>query len=699
MRRAVILTVAVVVGIACSRASRADDAPQPSFAKQLDAWLPDMGATKIADRQKSQQALQAALTELGTPGREAELAKACNAVAARLGPETAKPARIWMLRQLEFNGRAECVAALAACLEDDDAEVRDCARRALANNPAPEANAALLAALASPASDSQRVAIVNSLGYRKDPASVPSLAKLLGSPDPALVGAAAGALGKIGGAEAAAALRKALAKARGATRAALADACLRSADQFLANGKKAEAAAIYAELDTPEFDRTIRLAALEGKLDAAGDEAGKMVIELVADADADRRAIAAGAVEKLHDAGVIASLTDAYAGLPVSGRVLLLGALAARGDKTALPLALAAAQSDDEQLRLAGVEALDRIGDARAVPLLIRMLASGGPLSDPALTSLRTVFGDGVDEAIIAAMQKADPPLRQTLIDLVRERGAVSAVPALLAEARHSDAGVRDRAIRALGDLAEPKDIPAMIAILLATERGRRRDDVEKAIARVADRIEEPDHPANGARRAAPVLAAIAGAGPEGRLVLLSLLGRIGGRGALAEVRTAIASNDPQVKEAGVRALCNWPDASVADELLDLAQHAPNESHATWALRAYIRVVSLPDETSYKKMLARLKKAMELAGRDDERRLVVSRASSARDIETLRWLVPLVDDPVVSQQACRSIVELAHHRELMGPNQAEFRAALNKVIATTKDQGLIDRAKAYMTGL
>ncbi len=51
-----------------------------------------------------------------------------------------------------------------------------------------------------------------------------------------------------------------------------------------------------------------------------------------------------------------------------------------------------------------------------------------------------------------------------------------------------------------------------------------------------------------------------------------------------------------------------------------------------------------------------------------------------------------------AQQACQSVVELAHHRELRDENKAEFDRALDKVIQASKDATVIDRANRYKKG-
>ncbi len=80
---------------------------------------------------------------------------------------------------------------------------------------------------------------------------------------------------------------------------------------------------------------------------------------------------------------------------------------------------------------------------------------------------------------------------------------------------------------------------------------------------------------------------------------------------------------------------------------------------------------------------------------DDQRKLMLKRASAIRSVETLHFILPYLDQPAFAEQACESIVELAHHRGLREPNKAEFHQALDRVIATSKDAVVIDRANRY----
>jgi hypothetical protein len=89
---------------------------------------------------------------------------------------------------------------------------------------------------------------------------------------------------------------------------------------------------------------------------------------------------------------------------------------------------------------------------------------------------------------------------------------------------------------------------------------------------------------------------------------------------------------------------------------------------------------------------------MALCEKNNDRAKVLERANAIRTIETFRFVVPYLDDPALAEPACRSVVELAHHQKLRDAHKAEFAKALDKVLGTTKDDELIQRATRYKAG-
>jgi hypothetical protein len=163
-------------------------------------------------------------------------------------------------------------------------------------------------------------------------------------------------------------------------------------------------------------------------------------------------------------------------------------------------------------------------------------------------------------------------------------------------------------------------------------------------------------------------------------------------------VEAAIANADPGWRDAGVQALCNWPDGSVAARLLELSKTAGEASQRRMALLALIRVAPLPDPRPPAEKLRMLKAAMELVVRDEDRKSILKRVQAIRTIDALHYAASYLNDPRLAQPACATIVELAHHRELREPNKLEFDRLLDQVIRISKDSVVVERAKRYRAG-
>ena len=203
MKRIIVATLLPVLLAAMSScvqstkpiAGRTTPGPITDHAAWLDELLPGMGAPNLADRQTSQQEFEQMCFRAGRPGADGERTALCQAIIARLGPETAQPARVWMLRQLERIGGEESVAALAKLLEDEDQRIRELARRALQKNPAPAALVALGAALERARDSAWQVALINALAARHDAAAWKWLLPLTEAENTKVADAAIAALG------------------------------------------------------------------------------------------------------------------------------------------------------------------------------------------------------------------------------------------------------------------------------------------------------------------------------------------------------------------------------------------------------------------------------------------------------------------------------------------------------------------------
>lgn len=425
----------------------------------------------------------------------------------------------------------------------------------------------------------------------------------------------------------------------------------------------------------------------------ADDPLVTMVVTLLGDADKDVRSLGLDQV-RMSVPGEAATRQFAaqLAALPADAQVGLLSALADRGDLVARTAVLESLATSEGDVRVAALAAIGALGNASDAQLLSEYLANGAPREQAAArASLVRLTGDGVIAAIAAQMQTSPPPLHATLIGVLAERRAVEVIPALLADAVGPNAEVRAAAMLALGQLGEPQHVAGMVAGVLQAAAGKEREAAERAVVAVCNREK-------GARRADALLAAIDALDVADRPLLLSTLGRVGGDRARQTIDAALASSDAEQHALGLQALCNWPDASVAPRLIELANSDEHPAHRATAIRALIRIAPLPDGRTDVEKLALLKQVMEMCTRDAERNLVLQRASAVRIPETLVFIEPYLDQPAYAQQACATIVELAHHRALRDANKAAFDRALDRVIAISRDAVVVERAQRYRRG-
>jgi hypothetical protein len=256
---ALLVTTLLLAGLL--PAALADEALDKAFTalKTFD-WGQDRSALKAID--------DAVVASNADAARRKDLE---TKLAAVLGSQTPQCAKDFACRKLSLIGTASSVPALAKLLTDE--KLSHMSRYALERMSCTEAVQALRDALPK-AGGVTKAGIVNSLGVRRDAASLAALAGLLGDANQPIATAAAAALGAIGTAEAATALADFQPKAPAGVKAAVADAQLVCAERLLAAGKKAEALAIYKALSTGDQPKHVKLAATRGLLAAAGRKPG-----------------------------------------------------------------------------------------------------------------------------------------------------------------------------------------------------------------------------------------------------------------------------------------------------------------------------------------------------------------------------------------------------------------------------------------
>lgn len=621
-----------------------------------------------------------------TPQRRAEIAARCARLLSQ--PDTTLAAKQFLCLQLRQVGTAAEVPQLAQLLPAPD--TWQMALLAIAAIPGPESLAALRTAL-DQLQGAALVGAIHALGARQDSGCVPRLIQLAAAPDELVAHAALRALANIADEQALAWLQS-QADQQKPWSDVWAQCLVRVAAARAHQGQRAEAAALWTQLSDAQQQPATRRAALEGLLRLDPAAAADTIRSWFVGNDPLAQQVAAAHLSELPDA-TLEELSRQVASLPETSAVVLIEVLASRRSQHVLPFLLEMVNSDVPAVQLAGLRCLGALHDPSTIPTLIDRLAADEQVAAVAQQALARMPRDVVGPAILAALDR--PDIRGAVISVLKELKYYEAIDPLIAIAAQPDPAANAPALDGLRSIADPDeyDIPRLMQLLYQTQPGTHRDEVEKTIAIVCDK-----QPADQ-DRAAPVLQAWDSADDAHKLLSLPLLGRLGGARARQIIESHLDASDKNAQEAAVRALCNWPDAGVADQLLNVAGHARDKRHARWALRAFVRVITLPSDRAPDATLAQLQQIMQQAHETEDRALIISRAATVRTLDCVRWVAEYLDDPALAQPACATIVDLAHHRELRHPNMDTIGPILDKVAATSSDAAVVERAKRYRLGL
>ncbi|MDO4586893.1 MAG: hypothetical protein Q4C95_06290 [Planctomycetia bacterium] len=378
-----------------------------------------------------------------------------------------------------------------------------------------------------------------------------------------------------------------------------------------------------------------------------------------------------------------------FSSLSEDQKARTLAALTARKEKKYINVAVESLTHENKDIQKAAALMLEKTASVKELPVLLTFLFK----TDRTLgiRILSNIVAEGMDQAIFKTFQNENnPDYLIAIAEIMSRRQMKSSVSEILKIARKDQFPNRLALLNSAEQLADSTNINDFVDAMIKIPAGADRDRAEQVIARLCQ------------GDAMPVIQKI---NPQNIAILLPALGRIGGEKALEQINRGLKSNNESLFNLSIRALCNWPNAVVATQLLELAQNQKiNESNRIQTLRAFARVISLPDdqigiEISGQEKLEMLKKAMTLATRNEERRLILDRSSAVRSVETVAFALEYIDVSELSANACQTIVELAHHDYLRKENKEVFLSALDKVLATTNDQGLKDRAQNYKNAI
>lgn len=571
-----------------------------------------------------------------------------------------------------------------------DERVGHAARYALEGMPYPEASAALRNAL-DKTSGATKAGVIDSIGRRRDEAAAPLLAAMLKDKDVTVAKAAASALGRIGTPAAAKALEQALAAAK-TDRDAVADAYLACADGLLAGGDRQSAGAMYERVLGSDLPGSIQGIALQGYARAfAPAKAATEVVSALQRGDEQLQSTAAQVARSMQDAQATRLLVEALPDLPTRAQVWLIFAMAGRRDSSVAAAVTRACESKNAEVRLAAVETLGSVGDVASIPVLLKAAAvdEADAGCRAALVSLSSLPGDDVDKALLARLDRANEREKQAILAVLIRREAADAVPVLLKTARNPQC--RAISISGLQALANAEHVPAMVDLMECDEFLTSSN--AQQLTQVRRMLVGVAERCRAQTQVSKILTARLETAKDAgvRETILLTLGELGDEVGLPVLRKTLNEGQGAIRWAAVAAMSRWPNAQPLPDLLRVAGDKSDRVSQARALRAYIGLAGTAAAMQPSERLECYKTALGMTPDATAKRMIFAGLQRVETLESMQLAASRVQDEDAREEAALAAVTIAE--AIYASSAKEVGAALEKIVAANVANTTKERAQ------
>jgi len=660
----------------------------------------DIAAQLVAPGAGDDTAARFALSGLAkyvsASGREGERKMVAGALVAALGTAEDKAVKAFLIRQLQVAGKDESVAALSGYLVDE--KLCEPAAQALTAIATADAANALASALAAAVSGN-RVTIIQALGVLRHEPVVDVLIQDAASDDADIRWAALYALANIGAPNGADVLAKASEGASSYDRAKATSYRVLQARRLAKSGQTAEAETLGRALLAEgggTGEAHVECAALSVLVDTCGKRALDDLLAAMDSAESDLRACALQLAAALPGKSATKRWVEKMEQVPPEVRLEIMAMLAGRGHQEALPALLDAVGGDDKAIRLGAINAATRLGGIKAVAKLLEGLRTAADDDEVATTkaALLRVGGKELSTQVAKALPGVTAPGRKALVEILAARRATGEKDAVFACTVDQEDSVRVAATKALVNLSTPDDLPRLIDLLLAAQSdaavGAAVDSVVSLAGQIEDKEQRDDLLVAAAGKAA--------AGQQGRL--FRAMAGLGGAQALEAVVAGANGSEVAVKDAAIRALADWPDASATAPLLELAVREADATHHVLCLRGYTRLVGVSG-ASGDEQVEMYRAAIDAAKRADEKKQVISGLGNVRTMASLQLVDACLGDESLKAEAALAAVKIAcpkdeNDKGLVG---VEVAGVLTKALAHIDNEEVRKKVEGHLSSL
>jgi HEAT repeat protein len=265
-------------------------------------------------------------------------------------------------------------------------------------------------------------------------------------------------------------------------------------------GDRQDAAALPAVRKwAAEGSQEVRLAAIDVLGQMSDASAAAMLLETAVSGEPALARAAQTSLVNLHGQAVDAAIAANLDRGDPQARTLVLDLVAQRTITSALPAVLQAADDSDEQVRLAAIRTLGRIGGLDELAMLThRLLAAKSPQETAALeealkvASLRMPDRDACAGVFLDSMPKASVASKRFLIELLGSVGGARALEGVSAAAEDADQDLQDAATQVLGEWMGAEAAPVLLHLAETLRNDRFKTRALRGYIRILRQMNLP---------------------------------------------------------------------------------------------------------------------------------------------------------------------------------------------------------------
>lgn len=593
-------------------------------------------------------------------GREQQKKPLLSALQQALQSDLPVESKNFLLSQLQNSAGKESVPVIGSFLRHNT--LYDPAVRALVTIGGAEAGKALLKALKE-VWYPQRRAIVQALGELKYEKAAATIIGICDEPEGRA--GALQALANMGYPPAEVKIRTAIAEKQ-----ATADLLLLFARRLADQGDVVKCAAICREFLAGSAMEQDRLAALSLLVDIKGAKGFADILQMVSSGSVTERAAALRLAMPFKEDQYTQQWIDMLKTAAPEVQADIITMLGEQEEWSTLRVSAIRdmLQSASMPVRLAAIPAATKVLKHEAVDDLLTVLNKAREKIE--LDAIKQQLSTFSNNLVLEKIKNYDftnrtPQAKIVLMDIIRQRHASEFLPLLLAELKSKEK-VRVAALQALEFFAGKDELPQITECYLHSTGAEKRAARNVVIAIVRDNANN--------REAADLLVEIyEKAATQDKAGLFTIFKTVGGQRFLQLVQSEIAN--PELNEAAIRAITDWPDESALQEMVSLAKTTKDTTQQILAIRGGMRLLR---ETvmGEPRTLDWCMQFMQAAGRADEKRLVLAHLATIKSVSALKYTLSFTQDADLGRDAVLAAVKIAAQDKETGAGLSPEQVAL-----------------------